>query len=681
MFNLQNVYPQFFNKKITINTNIKNNILIFLNLLSCIEDVFNVEFNLDNFRCIEDFNKNIVDLSNTISVNYNIFKNLNLSSNIDILMNNNTFNNIKNCINNNNNTNIIDYVYKTNMNKETYKYYNNTLLSDYIACQANVNINDNIIERILDGNVKINSFTNSIINKLNKTHNIDWSKNKQNIYLNTFNENDIYNLEFLLTTKEKFNIIDNNILFNDLKDSNNSSLLFDLILFDLPSDIHNIIHANCCDKVKTLKIRGTKSESLLLQFVMCSLNKNGRAFVIVPDSFLLNQSIQPVNTKNYLMDNFNVIKIVHLDEEITYNKGVKYSIIYFKNNGKTNNVKFNKLILKNNLLVEEEIITVNYDKITNCNFQLYYKIYLDNIENNTQIEYKPILELYNFIDISPSLDIKKLNTDSVIVFDKYYKDNNSINIVDVSELKFDDNNYFLMQEIPNNSFVPGFLNNYIKYIINTKINLFTKGKMNQLCIDKINKMKIPNLSINVQNSIINYYNYSNNLYKSNLKDIEKYQMLKNNLFEVINTDTCEELSNIIKLYSSVDLVLNNNLIIGIIKNAKNAGTSYIVNDKNDISTNSHYIEVINSNFIDKYVYYYLSYNKDRLNELSNINQQSNLTKTNLLSFNIPIIDLDIQQVIINYCDDFTNNINKLLQDNENIKNKDIMSIIFKLNNL
>jgi hypothetical protein len=381
------------------------------------------------------------------------------------------------------------------------------------------------------------------------------------------------------------------------------------------------------------------------------------------------------------MDNFNVIKIVHLDEELTYNKGVKYSIIYFKNNGKTNNVKFNKLILKNNVLVEEEIITVNYDRITTGNFQLYYKIYLDNMESNNQMEYKPILELYNFIEISSKLDIKSLNTNSVIVFDKYYKDNNSINIVDVSELKFDDNNYFLMQEIPNSSFVSGFLNNYIKYIINTKINLFTKGKMNQLCIDKINKMKIPNLSINVQNSIINYYNYSNNLYKSNLKDIEKYQMLKNNLFEVINTDTCEELSNIIKLYSSVDLVLNNNLIIGIIKNAKNAGTSYIVNDKNDISTNSHYIEVINSNFIDKYVYYYLSYNKDRLNELSNINQQSNLTKTNLLSFNIPIIDLDIQQVIINYCDDFTNNINKLLQDNENIKNKDIMSIIFKLNNL
>ena len=37
-------------------------------------------------------------------------------------------------------------------------------------------------------------------------------------------------------------------------------------------------------KIKKLKLRGTKSEPLLLQLIMCSLNKNGRAVLVVPDS-------------------------------------------------------------------------------------------------------------------------------------------------------------------------------------------------------------------------------------------------------------------------------------------------------------------------------------------------------------------------------------------------------------
>lgn len=675
------------------------NTIIFLNLLNHTNEIFNLSFNLNKIDNLKEFESEVIILVNTIINNYNVFNNYNLN-----YINNNVFNLIKdnnklkdniNVNNVNNVNNLINYVYMNNMNKDNFKYSNNNKLSEYVANLASPKYNNNQVEKIFDCNVKVNSFMCSIIKKLNSNHNIDWSKNKNNLYCNTFNENSIYNLEFLLNTKEKINIINNNILINDIKSNNDEeNLLFDLIIFDLPSDIHNIIHANCCEKIKQLKIRGTKSESLLLQFVMCSLNKSGRAIIIVPDSFLFNQSIQPLNTKKYLLDNFNVKKIIQLDDELLYGKCVKNSLIYFENSSKTDNIVFNKLLLKNDIIVEENIINVSYDKIKNNNFQLYYKIYLDKNECNTSLKYIDITDLYNFVECS----IERLPNDinNIIIFDKYYKDTSSIKLINLQnnkdlqnneDYKFNENQSFYIYEKCNedNRFLYGFMNKYIKHVICNKINLYIKGKMNQLCIDLIKTIKLPLINIATQKTIINYYNYSNKLYNSNLKDIEEYEMLKNNMFEILNVEEYEELSNIIKLYKYDDIISDENILndnlLGIVKNAKNTGLCYMVTNKNDISTNSHYIKVINSNYINKFVYYYLCYNKEKINNIANINQQSNLTKSALLSLKIPSLNIFLQESIINYCDDYSNSINKLMQDNENIKNKDIMDLIIKLNNL
>ena len=75
--------------------------------------------------------------------------------------------------------------------------------------------------------------------------------------------------------------------------------------------------------MKDLKIRGTKFEPLALQLIMKGLNKGGRACVIVSNALLQSTSICAVETRKYLLQNFEVEKII----EISNNENV----IYFKN--------------------------------------------------------------------------------------------------------------------------------------------------------------------------------------------------------------------------------------------------------------------------------------------------------------------------------------------------------------
>jgi restriction endonuclease S subunit len=74
------------------------------------------------------------------------------------------------------------------------------------------------------------------------------------------------------------------------------------------------------------------------------------------------------------------------------------------------------------------------------------------------------------------------------------------------------------------------------------------------------------------------------------------------------------------------------------------------------------------------------YNEIKIKELSNLTQQSNLNKSNLLSLKIPVIDLNKQLDIISYCNEFESQINRYNLDNKAISEKDILSTVFKLNN-
>ena len=70
----------------------------------------------------------------------------------------------------------------------------------------------------------------------------------------------------------------------------------------------------------------------------------------------------------------------------------------------------------------------------------------------------------------------------------------------------------------------------------------------------------------------------------------------------------------------------------------------------------------------------------KLKEIANLTSQPNLTKNSLLEFNIPNIDKENQEYICSHCDIFNNMIEKYSYSNNDIKQKDIIGTIIKINN-
>lgn len=136
-------------------------------------------------------------------------------------------------------------------------------------------------------------------------------------------------LLFLQTFKFLENIYKSNPLIDNFNHKG-----YDVIITRLPNNIHGITHAETCERVKELKIRGTKFIPLALQLIMKSLNKNGRACVVIPNSLLQSTSICAVETRKYLLNNFEVEKIIDFPNE--------ESAIYFKNSGNpTTSIEYN----------------------------------------------------------------------------------------------------------------------------------------------------------------------------------------------------------------------------------------------------------------------------------------------------------------------------------------------------
>ena len=148
---------------------------------------------------------------------------------------------------------------------------------------------------------------------------------------------------------------------------------YDLILANMPFGLKGIKHADCCERVNKLKIRGTKSEPLFLQLMMVSLNRGGRCAVVVPDGMLVNGSTCHDDTRKYLLDNFELKRVIKMKGQFFMNTGIQPSILFFENTGKsTSFVEFWDVIKGANGEIEETMVLsvprVKFD--TSCSFDM-----------------------------------------------------------------------------------------------------------------------------------------------------------------------------------------------------------------------------------------------------------------------------------------------------------------------
>jgi hypothetical protein len=583
---------------------------------------------------------------------------------------------------------LIDECFVTYMNnenlsivKEYVKNYNNKQLIKWISGYANIKQTD----RILDANYKINSFYDEI-KESNEQNNQKDSLKLYGLQSNCFYKS-LFLLNNLLKYKETYegDFSENDPLFNDI--AMNGSSMYDIIFLDMPHGIHNVIHASCCQKIKKLKLRGTKAEPLLLQLVMSSLNKNGKGILIVPDSLLFSDSIQPVETREYLLNHFNVKKIIQIDESLYWgnkiirdlksqSSTIKNSIIIFENNGKTKSVEFSKISQKENQIVETKLVDIKSELFESNGYSLYYKNYLDLLEkSNEKITFMCVHELFDTITSLDNLDEQNL-----VGIGKNYKGPDSIALVNTNADKNICEQYSLFfKEKQLDQVIPYYCSYFLKYKLKLDSEKYTKGKMAQFDINKIKEIKIPIISKNKQTAVYSYLMVTNSIINENNKKIEYCNDMIKSIMEILPTDKMIMLESIVNLYQSNEInPTDANNTIGIVKNGLGAGTVYL--PEGQLSNNSHYLVVKNANsFLRKYIYEYLKYSQDKIKANANLTPQPSLTKSFVLNFQISDIDIDSQEHLCSHCEVFNNTIERYNCSNTDIKDKNIINTVIKLN--
>lgn len=286
------------------------------------------------------------------------------------------------------------------------QYYTHRLVIKYMIELCKPQVKNGIVEKIVDPTMGTGGFLTMSIKYLNEQYKgkkaIDWEKNKDSIIGFDIDDN-VKNMALLNVFLEigqlcKDTIVKQDTLHCDLMFPQTGEILdkADIILANEPMGLKNIVHANCCERIKEMKIRGTKAEPLFLQLFMEALNDGGRCVVIVPDGVLFNESTQHQATRKYLVENYNLKKVVSLkDKDFFLNTDVKTSILFFANDGtNTHEVDFCNITINTDDIVETSVVKVSYKNIITNNYSLFVNKYIvEVIDKIDGIQYKKLGDL------------------------------------------------------------------------------------------------------------------------------------------------------------------------------------------------------------------------------------------------------------------------------------------------
>jgi restriction endonuclease S subunit len=148
-----------------------------------------------------------------------------------------------------------------------------------------------------------------------------------------------------------------NLVTKDSLGTDLPAMGYDIICANMPFGLKGLKYADSCERVKKLGINTTKSEPLFMQLMMVSLNMGGRCAVVVPDGMLVNNSKGHNATRKYLLDNFELKRVIKMRGSFFTNTGIQPSIMYFVNTGMpTSEVEFWDVEDKGNGTVIEKMV-------------------------------------------------------------------------------------------------------------------------------------------------------------------------------------------------------------------------------------------------------------------------------------------------------------------------------------
>lgn len=571
------------------------------------------------------------------------------------------------------------------------QYYSNRYLINYMIklCKPEIN------ESILDPTCGSGGFLSMSIKYLNdKYKNINWVNYKQYIHGYDVDDN-VKNMTLLNLLLETGQLFDNTILkLDSLKINNNNK--YDIILANEPFGLKNIIYDECCDKIKNLKIKGNKGEPLFIQLMMESLNINGRCCVIVPEGILFNESKLYLETRKYLIKNYNLKKIIYMNDSFFMNTNVKCAILFFTNEeNKTLNIKFIEIKFIDNIINETLLVNVNIKSIIENNYNLNLNKYIkNNISKIENIEYKKLGEICKDIPTNKNISYSnridgifryftcsknesthnEYNYDGTFIIHGCLGSTIKDSIFMTNNEKFSIGTSMIISEIKNKN---EYDTKYIYYYL--KLNQFIFNKyITGSAIPVINKsnyydIEIPIPSLEIQNKIVSMLDTYNNQIENNKKSIINYDLLKKYIVE-INTNNCKQIKNLGEICLNIKTGKNKPIdnktgtlypyygtgnITGYtdeylidgeyILTPRNGsiGQMFYISGKSFPSDHMFIIKECSEHI--KYIYYVLNYRTD-LSKFAHGSTIKGIKKNDLLNIKIPITTLEIQERIIKDCE-------------------------------
>lgn len=238
---------------------------------------------------------------------------------------------------------------------------------------------DGRAESILDPTMGTGGFLTSYIQHLGSSP--KWSEMQDDIAGCDIDEfvMAVGRINLYLQTGIVFNrIIHRNSLQSDVGEETKRRK-FKNILANMPFGVKGLKFKDCCARVKALGIDGTKSEPLFLQLMMASLDDGGRCAVVVPDGAIVNQSNCHNLTRKYLLDHFELKRVIKMNGQFFSNTGIQPSILFFENTGKPTSVTEFWEVEKNSagVITESLVVSVPREKIDTDSYSLDMRRYME----------------------------------------------------------------------------------------------------------------------------------------------------------------------------------------------------------------------------------------------------------------------------------------------------------------
>lgn len=562
-------------------------------------------------------------------------------------------------------------------------------------------------------------YLNDTFDKANPGQKIDWSKNQENIIGFDISES-VQSLAYINLLLENGNIFKNIKLHDTLhKDFILDSVhqdKVDIILANMPFGLKNIIHAECCQRIVDLKIRGTKAEPLFLQLMMISLKENGRCAVVVPDGVLFNDAKLHTETRMYLIEKLNLKKVISLEGDFFMNTGVKSSILYFVNDGTTVETEFSKIKLIGDRIAEETIKKVKKDALVKAGYSLFLNKFLESRERKLQgIEYKTLGNNAEFLAKSKraasfaSDDGKYPFYTSSMTEKKcseadYKEPSLIIGTGGNANIKYSSNfscsaDNFIIKSKDASIIDIKYLYHYLHSNLRILENLFQGTTIKHLSKQSLCNLEIPIPPLELQQQIVSILDADHAVIAANKKLIEMYETRKKGIIfantlnkpnkvlgDICTTSQGTYITPEMKaetgyfpVYGGGDISsyinkFNKENEIVIAKDGVSLNCVRFVTSKFFLNHHGWTLDILQSgNVSKKYLYYILFANQHKIYNLAAGSAQKGINQKNFYSIEIPIPSPEIQAQIVAQCESIDALIATLTKEIETIESSNVLN--------